>query len=138
MVRVIFVLFALFSFSFGNDDININSLEDLSKFAPQKETDVKKSNKRIPITFSSKEIEKKDDSDVRLDKSNVLMLGPTGSGKTLLAKTLAEILNVSVRRLDQFQQNIFDVFADVSHFGKRRRVRDAERDVQYFGKRFCK
>ena len=41
-----------------------------------------------------KEIEKKDDSDVRLDKSNVLMLGPTGSGKTLLAKTLAEILNV--------------------------------------------
>jgi len=34
------------------------------------------------------------DDDVKLEKSNVLMLGPTGSGKTLLAKTLAEILKV--------------------------------------------
>ncbi len=34
------------------------------------------------------------DGDVELDKSNILMLGPTGSGKTLLAKTLARILNV--------------------------------------------
>ncbi|MCA0969901.1 ATP-dependent protease ATP-binding subunit ClpX [Halobacillus litoralis] len=32
--------------------------------------------------------------DVELSKSNILMLGPTGSGKTLLAQTLARILNV--------------------------------------------
>ena len=34
------------------------------------------------------------DNDVELQKSNILMLGPTGSGKTLLAQTLARILNV--------------------------------------------
>ena len=32
--------------------------------------------------------------DVELQKSNILMLGPTGSGKTFLAQTLARILNV--------------------------------------------
>jgi ATP-dependent Clp protease ATP-binding subunit ClpX len=34
------------------------------------------------------------DSDVELDKSNILLLGPTGVGKTLLAQTLAKILDV--------------------------------------------
>ena len=34
------------------------------------------------------------DPDVELQKSNILMIGPTGSGKTLFAQTLAKILNV--------------------------------------------
>lgn len=38
--------------------------------------------------------------DVELQKSNILMIGPTGSGKTLLAQTLARILNVPFTIVD--------------------------------------
>lgn len=53
--------------------------------------------KRINFNYHNKMDQKKKDDNknvTELEKSNVLMIGPTGSGKTLLVKTLAKILDV--------------------------------------------
>ena len=44
--------------------------------------------KRVEAKYINK------DADVELQKSNIILIGPTGSGKTLLAQTLAKVLNV--------------------------------------------
>ena len=47
------------------------------------------------ITFQNR-----DDNSVELQKSNIILIGPTGSGKTLMAQTLARILNVPFAMAD--------------------------------------
>lgn len=51
--------------------------------------------KRVNALSSSKK-----SSDVEMQKSNILLIGPTGSGKTLLAQTIAKILNVPFAMAD--------------------------------------
>ena len=43
---------------------------------------------------------KHDESDVEIEKSNILLVGPTGTGKTLIAKTMARLLNVPFAIVD--------------------------------------
>lgn len=59
--------------------------------------------KRIFDEEQRQALEKKGEKstdDVRIEKSNILMIGPTGSGKTYLVKTLANLLNVSLAIAD--------------------------------------
>jgi ATP-dependent Clp protease ATP-binding subunit ClpX len=54
------------------------------------------------INSSSKGVKK---DDVEISKSNILLIGPTGSGKTLLAQTIAKILNVPFAMADCDSKN---------------------------------
>ena len=50
--------------------------------------------KRLTVEDSNPSLDPDDENRVEIDKSNILMLGPSGTGKTLLASTLAKIVGV--------------------------------------------
>ena len=56
--------------------------------------------KRINYNIENNIKANKKNSKVEIEKSNVLLIGPTGSGKTLIARTLAKILNVPFAQCD--------------------------------------
>ncbi len=77
-------------------DINLLKPEEMKAFLDEYVIGQDEAKKVLSVAVYNhyKRILAGPDLDVELQKSNILMLGPTGSGKTLLAQTLARILNV--------------------------------------------
>ena len=82
----------------GEGSLHINLLKprEIKKFLDENVIGQDEAKKVLSVAVYNhyKRVTAKEDTDVELQKSNIIMLGPTGSGKTLLAQTLAKIINV--------------------------------------------
>ena len=79
-----------------DSDINLLKPEEIHKILDDYVIGQDEAKKALSVAVYNhyKRITASKNLDVELQKSNILMLGPTGSGKTLLAQTLARLLNV--------------------------------------------
>ena len=79
-----------------SDEINLLKPQEIKEFLDDYVIGQEEAKKVLSVAVYNhyKRVLAGDSTDVELQKSNILMLGPTGSGKTLLAQTLARLLNV--------------------------------------------
>ncbi|MFD1261292.1 ATP-dependent Clp protease ATP-binding subunit ClpX [Entomomonas asaccharolytica] len=82
----------------GNDDQKLPSPKEISGILDQYVIGQERAKKILAVAVYNhyKRLNRRDrkDDEIELGKSNILLIGPTGSGKTLLAETLARLLNV--------------------------------------------
>ena len=80
----------------ADGDINLMKPEEIHRILDEYVIGQDDAKKALAVSVYNhyKRVTASQNLDVELQKSNILMLGPTGSGKTLLAQTLARLLNV--------------------------------------------
>lgn len=89
--------------SFSNEDITLKKPQEIKEFLDQYVIgqDFTKKILSVAVYNHYKRLQQPDtDDNVEIQKSNVIMVGETGTGKTLVAKTIAKLLNVPLAIVD--------------------------------------
>lgn len=86
-----------------NDEINLKKPQEIKKFLDQYVIGQEQTKKILSVAVYNhykRLMQPNDNNEVEIQKSNIIIVGETGTGKTLIAKTIAKILNVPLTIVD--------------------------------------